>query len=115
MFIKTLTNILVLPCVQFKMLPPSFILVLAVLSQAGEKYNCAPCITGAAYEHYSSDSYHGKGYAWDVRVKDVEEPFSYAVFIMLELKKASTRFRVLYGDKDHTDHIHIEYRYDIAE
>ena len=83
------TNIFLLDCVRFKMITPSLIMMLIVLSKAGEKYGCVPVITGAAYETYNPKGYHGKGYAWDIRTKDIKDPFGYAAFIMLELKSLS--------------------------
>lgn len=109
------TSVFFLKTVQFKMITPSLITLFIVLSQAGEMFGCVPMITGAAYETYNPKGYHGQGFAWDVRSKDVKEPFEYAAYILKELKSVSTRYRVVYGNKDHTDHIHVEYRYDIAE
>jgi len=109
------TNILLLDTVKFKMITPSLIVLLTVLSQAGTQFGCVPTITGAAFESYAPKGYHGKGYAWDIRTKDIKDPFGYAAWIMLELKKMCKRFRIVYGDSSHTDHIHVEYRFDEAK
>ena len=109
------TNILLLDTVKFKMITPSLLFLLTILSQAGDQFGCIPTITGAAFESYSIKGYHGKGYAWDIRTKDVKDPFGYAAWIMIELKKVSKRFRIVYGNADHTDHIHVEYRFDEAK
>lgn len=108
-------NIFLLDVVRFKMITPSLLTLFIVLSQAGEKFGCVPVITGAAYETYNPKGYHGQGYAWDIRTKDVKEPFEYAAYVLKELKSVSSRYRVVYGNKDHTEHMHVEYRFDIAE
>ncbi len=109
------TNVFLLNTVRFKMITPSLITLLVVLSQAGEIFGCVSVITGAAYETYNPKGYHGQGYAWDIRTKDIEDAFGYAAYILKELKSISKRYRIVYGNKTHTDHIHVEYRYDIAE
>jgi len=83
-----------------------------VLRDAAEEQKTEATITGAAYEEYKKGSYHDRGYAWDVRIDGIPHPLLYVCEIRSALKHIDSRFRVVYGDANHTDHIHIEYKYD---
>jgi len=101
-------------CVRFRCLPKEFMPVLRVLLKAGEQQGFIPVITGASYEDYPQYSYHDLGYAWDVRISNVPDPLGFACQLRLELGIVDPLYRVVYGDINHTDHIHIEYRIDKA-
>jgi len=83
-----------------------------VLYAAASMQKTEATITGAAYEEYKKGSYHDKGYAWDVRIQGIPHPLLYVCQIRSALANIDPRFRVVYGDANHTDHIHIEYRHD---
>jgi len=99
-------------CVRFKCLPRQFLTVWEVLYAAASMQKTEATITGAAYEEYKKGSYHDRGYAWDVRIQGISHPLKYVCEIRSALKQIDWRYRVVYGDAKHTDHIHIEYRYD---
>jgi len=99
-------------CVRFKCIPDEFFDVCEVLKECAGVQGAVPTITGASYEDYPKGSYHDKGYAWDIRVEGIPEPLAYACCLRTQLKSISEKYRVVYGDVDHTDHIHIEFRYD---
>lgn len=100
------------PCVRFKFIPFEFLDLCVVLKECARDQGKTPTITGASYENYPKGSYHDKGYAWDVRVEGIPDNLAYACGLRMSLKAIDERYRVVYGDVDHTDHIHIEFRYD---
>ena len=100
-------------CVRFKHIPIEFLDLWETLFLAAKDQGKVATITGASYENYPKGSYHEKGYAWDVRVTDIPDPFLYACTIRSLLVKIDERWRVVYGDSNHTDHIHIEFRFDM--
>jgi len=100
-------------CVRFKCLPRQFLIVWEVLYSAAAMQKTEATITGAAYEEYKKGSYHDRGYAWDVRIEGIPHPLLYVCEIRCALKQIDWRYRVVYGDAKHTDHIHVEYRYDL--
>ena len=53
------------------------------------------------------------GYAWDIRIDGIPYPLQYVCEIRSILLDIDKRFRVVFGDTNHTDHIHVEYRYDL--
>lgn len=110
MNMKTTVNIK--DTVRFKHIPDAFIDLHTILEEAAEEQNKIATITGASYEAYKKGSYHDRGYAWDIRINNIPDPFRYACGIRRALIEIDERYRVVYGDANHTDHIHIEYRYD---
>ena len=98
-------------CVRFRCLPQEILPVLKELNAAGETQGFVPVITGAAYENYPEGSYHELGYAWDVRISNVPDRLEFACRLNNNLGIVDPRYRVVYGDENHTDHIHIEYRF----
>lgn len=107
---KTTVNIK--DTVRFRHMPRAFIILWEVLVNAAKRQKITATITGASYEQYKKGSYHERGYAWDVRIKDIPYPLLYVCDIRSDLADIDERYRVVYGDTNHTDHIHIEYRYD---
>jgi len=101
-------------CVRFKCIPRQFLTLWEVLYSAANMQGVEATITGAAYEEYKKGSYHDKGYAWDVRIQEIPHPLQYVCEIRCALERIDWRYRVVYGDAKHTDHIHVEYRYDQA-
>jgi hypothetical protein len=99
-------------CVRFKHLPKEFVPVMEALLSCSSAQGKEPTITGASFEDYPAGGYHDKGYAWDVRTFDIFKPFEYACCIYNQLRVVDPLYYILYGDKRHTDHIHIAYRID---
>ena len=99
-------------CVRFRFIPIEFLDLCEALSECAGAQGKQPTITGAAYEDYPKNSYHQKGYAWDIRIADIPNPLEYACCLCSRLKEISNQYRLLFGDEQHTDHIHIEFRYD---
>lgn len=104
--------ILIKECVRFKHIPEEFIDVWEALREAGAKQKISPTITGASYENYKKGSYHDKGWAWDVRISDIPDKLAFVFFVYDRLIKIDRRYRIVYGNADHIDHIHIEYQFD---
>ena len=102
-------------CVRFLCLPLQFRVMCDMLEEAAKHQQVEPTITGAAYENYPKGSYHAKGYAWDIRTTGIPDPFLYACTIRGYLVDIDRRYRVVYGDSNHTDHIHIEFRFDMKQ
>ena len=100
-------------CVRFKCIPRQFLTVWEVLYSAAAMQKTEATITGAAYEEYKKGSYHDRGYAWDVRITSIPHPLQYVCEIRSALANIDPRYRVVYGDASHTDHVHIEYRHDL--
>lgn len=107
--------ILIKSCVRFKSLPEEFIDVWEALREAGKAQNRNVTITGAAYEKYEKGSYHDKGYAWDVRITNIPDKIAFVCLIYFRLINIDERYRIVYGDANHTDHVHIEYQHDRAK
>jgi len=105
-------KILLLETTRFKCITESFVVLANELLKAGEEGGFVPWITGASYEQYPTGGYHDLGYAWDIRIHNVKDPLRFACALRTNLYAISDRFRVVYGNKDHTDHIHVEYRFD---
>lgn len=99
-------------CVRFRHLPSELLPVLECLLSEGKRQGFTPTITGAAYEDYPEGGYHARGYAWDVRTRGVPDPLALACNLKSTLRNRSCKYAVLYGRRDHTDHIHIAYRID---
>lgn len=93
--------------VRFKIIPVEMIAMFEAILHAAAKQGVEPTITGAAYECYPKGKVHDQGYAIDVRTFNIPDPRLYAEDITIELGAVSPHFAVLYGDKQHRDHIHI--------
>jgi len=77
--------------------------------QAYQEQDAKPVMTGADYESYPAGTTHDRGLAWDWRIWDVKNPAKCAERIAELLTAISPRWRILYGDKGHLDHIHVAY------
>jgi len=95
------------PQVRFKIIPFEMINMFDAILFAAEKQGVEPTITGAAFEDYPKGKVHDKGYAIDIRVIGIPDPKAYADEIERILRAVSPHYKVLYGDKQHLDHIHI--------
>ena len=68
-----------------------------------------PVITSAAEGEHMDGSFHGAGYGWDVRTRNLIVPQNVAIGLKQILAAVDKHFRVIYGDPKHLDHIHVEY------
>jgi hypothetical protein len=98
-------------CVRFRHIPAEFIPVAQALLSCAKVQGFEPVITGASYENYPKGGYHDLGYGWDVRTRNVPSPLDFACCLCNQLGIVDPLYYIRYGDKDHTDHIHIAYRY----
>lgn len=108
-------NIGLLPVVRFKHIPRAFLILVDAMLAAEDEFGITAYITGAAYEDYPEGGLHDQGYAWDIRIHNVADRVGYVCFLYTRLHSLDERFRIVYGDKDHTDHVHIEYRVEDPE
>lgn len=97
----------ILPNVRFRLIPLEMMHMFWAISFAAAKQGIEPTITGAAYESYPQGKVHDRGYAIDVRTAGVPDPENYAYTIRRYLETVSPHYVVLYGDKQHLNHIHI--------
>ncbi len=105
--------------VYHKSIGPEFLTVCQVFMHVYLKYNVkAVTCTSAWDSKHAPGSYHYKepGLGWDFRIWGVEntttprsEVGMAADEIRKELTKYSARYKVIYGDPQHLDHIHVEY------
>lgn len=99
-----------LPVVRFKHVPRAFLVLIDAMLSAEAEFGLDAYITGAAYEKYPKGELHDQGFAWDIRIHNIEDRVGYVCFLHTRLKSVDSRFHILYGDVEHTDHIHVEYR-----
>jgi len=99
----------ILPTVRFKKIPLELITVFEALLHVSILYGETPVITGAAYEGYPVGNVHDRGYAVDVRTRNLSDPQRFAEAVERYLWAVSPHYVVLYGDPAHRDHIHIGY------
>jgi len=102
------------PNVVFRIIPHEVIKMLSCILMAADFQDCDPTITGASDEHYPKGKVHDKGYAIDIRVSDIPDPKQYAEDIRECLRAVSPHYKVLYGDPEHLDHIHIGFAWYFA-
>ena len=82
---------------------------LQTVYEAYLPWGTTPVMTSGCDGAHCENSLHYKGKAWDFRVFDLKQPQTVADDIRRRLKEKSPHYQVLYGDKNHMDHIHIEY------
>lgn len=97
----------ILPNVRFRIIPIEMQIMFNAIHHAAREQGIEPTITGAAYENYPKGKVHDRGYAIDVRVSGVPDPEMYADSIRRYLGAVSPHYVVLYGDREHRNHIHI--------
>ncbi len=78
------------------------------LSNVWERWGCTPVITSGAEGKHAEDSKHYKSLAWDIRIWGVRNPVEMVKQLEEELNTPENTFLVLYGDKNHLDHIHVQ-------
>ncbi len=75
------------------------------------KYGKIPIITSGNDSKHMKNSLHYEGLAWDFRIWDIPKSHRYKVVYELRdiLQGYDYRWDVVYGDKNHLNHIHIEF------
>lgn len=101
--------------VRFKIIPYEMVAMFDCLLALGKALNVEPVITGAAYEDYPEGKVHDQGYGLDVRTANLPEPKDFADQLKRLLRAVSPHYKVLYGDEQHLDHIHIGFSWFYAE
>uniref|UniRef100_A0A6M3LK27 Peptidase n=1 Tax=viral metagenome TaxID=1070528 RepID=A0A6M3LK27_9ZZZZ len=80
-----------------------------MVSNVFRENGVVPTITSACDGRHKEGSLHYKGLAWDWRIWGLYYPEVVAWQIRERLQGVDKNYDVVYGDKDHLDHIHIEY------
>jgi len=78
----------------------------AVLSAGCDQGVCVE-ITGAGNEDYPKGKVHAEGYAIDVSVQNIPDIHRFVLYTIEFLGLLNPHYKVLYGDDEHLDHIHI--------
>lgn len=102
-------KILVKEGVVFREFNSHFMDFIKVLNEVGERMAFIPTITSAREGDHTYNSYHELNYAWDIRTRGLKDPKNVAENLRTKLCELDQRWEVIYGDKDHLDHIHIEF------
>lgn len=97
----------VAPGVQFKLIPVEMLDMFYSILNAAATQGVEPVITGAAGPEYPDGKVHDAGYAIDVRSSNLPSADTFAADVATYLGAVSPHYKVLYGDAEHTDHIHI--------
>ena len=102
--------------VVFNVIGYEFCALSRIVFRVFEKYNVIPTLSSAYDGEHDPDSWHYKDLGWDWRTWGVDDPKT----VIDEVKQAADEIRkevqaidyhydVIYGDKDHLDHIHTQY------
>jgi hypothetical protein len=97
--------------VVFKLIPQAFLPVFSVLLALANRYHFTPVLTGAAEHRKVAGDTHDSGFAWDIRTSNMHNPRQVYEELRFALLAVDARYRVLYGDEAHQDHIHIAFRF----
>jgi hypothetical protein len=100
----------------FRFITFEFLVLARIVYRVFQKYGIIPVVTSACDGKHRADSWHYQGLGWDWRIWGMDDPKT----PIDEVKKAADEIRrevqaidyhydVVYGDKDHLDHIHTEY------
>jgi len=99
-----------------KDLKPQTLLAIIVADQVFTEGGYKFVITSLNDSKHSDNSYHYDGYAFDVRVRNKwHDSISYpdadasAIIAKQIANRLGPCYDVIYGDKHHLDHVHIEY------
>ena len=105
----------VLKNVRFKAIPYEMVAMFDALLAVGRVQGVQPVITGASYENYPVGKVHDQGYAIDVRTSNIPDVKGFVEGLRYTLGSLSPRYKVLYGDPTHLDHIHIGFSWYYAK
>ena len=102
--------------VVFNVIGYEFCTLARIVYRVLQKYNVIPTVTSANDGKHDPDSWHYKDEAWDWRVWGVDNPKTpidevkqAADEIRQAAKNIDYHYDVIYGDKDHLNHIHTEF------
>jgi hypothetical protein len=85
-----------------------FLWFIECLYDVWQKWGDIPTITSGADGKHMEGSLHYVHRAWDVRVWGLHNPQGQADQLRARLNEDGNEWRVLFGDKHHQDHIHVE-------
>ena len=105
----------VLENVRFKVIPYEMVVMFDALLACGKVQGFQPVITGASDENYPVGKVHDQGYAIDVRTSNIPDVKAFVEGLHNCLGSLSPRYKVLYGDPSHLDHIHIGFSWHYAK
>jgi len=80
--------------------------------QAYKEQGVTPIVTGADDPAYVQRGVHDRALALDFRIWNLPDPARAAERIREQLWEIDLKYVVLYGDKNHLDHIHVGYGHD---
>jgi len=93
--------------VRFRYIPYEMVVMFDAILACGKVQGVQPVITGASFEDYPLNKVHAEGYAIDLRTKGLPDARGFAQGLDKVLGSLSPKYKVLYGDVGHLDHIHI--------
>ena len=97
---------MVKPGVVFKEINARLFHVCVTAQWVWEKYGLTPTITEAWRK---GTGLHPKNMAWDLRIWGLKNPKKVSDELREMLNIKTNDYDVVYGDKTHLDHIHVEY------
>jgi len=100
--------------VRFRYIPYEMVVMFDALLAAAKVQGVQPVITGAAYEDYPEGKVHSEGYGLDVRASNLPDPQGFAEGLQYALDSLSPHYKVLYGEGEHKNHIHIGFAWHYA-
>lgn len=74
-----------------------------------EKDGLVPVVTSGCDGRHMVGSFHPDGLAWDWRILGLKDPGSTSDRIRVRARQLNPRYDIIFGDKDHLDHIHSEF------
>lgn len=85
-----------------------FLTFIEAVDEIWTRWGDTPIITSGAEGKHMEGSKHYKNEAWDLRVWGLHDPTSMADELRNKLNEDGEKWLVLFGDKDHKDHIHVQ-------
>jgi hypothetical protein len=96
--------------VWFKFITFEFLWCAQAVFNIYQKYEVVPTVTSACDGNHAQSSWHYKGLAWDWRIWGITDPHRAAEELREDLGRISAKYKVIFGDPQHLDHIHTEYQ-----
>ena len=93
--------------VRFLFIPFEMIQMFDAVLSAGCDQGIQPVITGAGNEDYPKGKVHAMGYGLDIGIKNIPDIKRFVLYIEEFLGLLDPHYKVLWGDDEHLDHIHI--------
>lgn len=95
--------------VWFKFMGHLFLDLTRIVYEEYQKDWTTPTVTSAGDGRHRQGSLHPFGLAWDWRIWGLKDPGRTADRIRKKAKKLDVCYDIIFGDKEHLDHIHSEY------